>query len=295
MMAGPGWEHALERAAQSRCTLLLGDVDTGKTSLATFLANGLYRTGFRVGVVDADLGQSEIGPPTTIGLGRVLWFLDRLGDAEVAGLFFVGSTSPAGHVEATVAGTRRMAERGEALGCERLIVDTSGLVAGDLGRSLKQRKIERLDPDLVICLERARECEPILRGFSGRARPEILRLPVGERGRRRSAEERRRHRARALDHYFESAVTRRVPLAGLVWPRTSDGRHDARAPFPGLDGLEGALVGLVEAGGDTLGLGTIRAVDPIERALVVDTPVRDLNVAGVRRGRDVLLSVQPVR
>ena len=294
MTAGPGWEHALERAARSRCILLLGDVDTGKTSLATFLANGLYKTGFRVGVVDADLGQSEIGPPATIGLGRVLGTLDRLGDAAAAGLFFVGSTSPAGHVEATVAGTRRMAERGAALGCERLIVDTGGLVAGDLGHHLKRRKIERLDPDLVICLERARECEPILRGVSDRARPEILRLPVGERVRRRSAEERRRHRERALEHYFQSAVTRHLPLAGLRWPRTSDGRHEALVPVPGLDDLQG-VVGLDDADGDTLGLGTIRAVDSIERALVVDTPVRDARIAGVRRGRDVLLSVQPVR
>src|SRR2546426_10020532 len=155
MTAGPGWERALERAARSRATLLMGDVDTGKTSLATFLANELYRTGFRVGVVDADLGQSEIGPPTTIGLGRVRRRLDRLGDAEAAGLCFVGSTSPAGHVEATVVGARRMMERGAALGCERLLVDTSGLVAGDPGGHLKRRKIERLGPDLVVCLGRA--------------------------------------------------------------------------------------------------------------------------------------------
>ena len=38
MTAGPGWERALERAAQSRLTLLVDDSDAGKTSLAAFLA-----------------------------------------------------------------------------------------------------------------------------------------------------------------------------------------------------------------------------------------------------------------
>ncbi len=293
MTAGPGWERALERAAQSRLTLLVGDVDTGKTSLATFLANGLLARGYRVGVVDADLGQSKIGPPTTIGLGRVTRALGGLGDADVAGLSFVGSTSPPGHVGSTVAGTRRMADRAAALGLERVLVDTCGLVGGELGRTLKWRKIELLDPDLVICLARGRECEPILRPYAGRRRPEILRLPVGERARRRSPDERRRHRQAALGAYFHRAVPLRVALSGLAVRLMSD--HSGRASVDGRDGLEAALVGLDDAGGDTLGVGAIRAVDLVDRALLVDTPVRDARVAGLRLGGHAPRSVESVR
>ena len=282
MTAGPGGEVALERAARSRLTLVVGDVDTGKTSLATSLANGLLARGFRVGVVDADLGQSEIGPPTTIGLGRVTRVLACLGDAGVAGLSFVGSTSPQGHVGATVAGTRRMVDRAAAAGLERIVVDTSGLIGAELGRILKQRKIERLDPDLVICLERGEECEPILRPYTGRGRPEILRLPVAGHVRRRSAEARRRRREAALNAYFQGAAPLRLALSGLALRLMSD-RSD-RAPLDGRDELEGALVGLDDAGGDTLGLGAIRAVDFAGRTLLVDTPVRDVHVAGLRLG-----------
>lgn len=282
MTAGPGWEVALERAARSRLTLVVGAVDTGKTSLATLLANGLLARGFRVGVVDADLGQSEIGPPTTIGLGRVTRALACLGDAGVAGLSFVGSTSPQGHVGATVAGTRQMADRAAAAGLERVVVDTSGLIGGELGRILKRRKIALLDPDLVICLEHAGECEPILRSYAGRSRPEILRLPVAEHARRRSAEARRRHREAALNAYFQGAAPRRLALSGLAFRLMSD-RSD-RAPLDGRDELEGALVGLDDAGGDTLGVGAIRAVDFADRTLLVDTPVRDVHVAGLRLG-----------
>ena len=282
MTAPSGWEVALERAARSRLTLLVGDVDTGKTSLATFLANGLLARGFQVGVVDADLGQSEIGPPTTIGLGRVTRALACLGEADVAGLSFVGSTSPQGHVGATVAGTRRMADRAAGARFERVIVDTSGLIGGELGRILKRRKIELLDPDLVICLERGEECEPILRPYTGRGRPEILRLPVAGHVRRRSAAERRRHREAALDAYFLGAAHLRLALPGLAFRLMSD-RADRASP-DGRDDLEGALVGLDDVGGDTLGLGAIRSVDFADRALVVDTPVRDAHVAGLRLG-----------
>ncbi len=295
MTAGPGWERALERAAQSRLTLLLGDVDTGKTSLATFLANGLLRRGFRVGVVDADLGQSEIGPPTTIGLGRVARPLERLGDADADGLSFVGATSPQGHVRSTVAGARRMVGRARTLGLERVVVDTSGLVDGLIGRTLKRRKIELLDPDLVICLERAEECAPILLSYAGRQRPEIRRLPVGERARRRSAEERRQHREAALEAYFRCAAPRRLALSGLPVRLMSDRQDAAPLAFSGRDEWAGALIGLDDAEGDTLGIGAIRAVDLADHALLLDTPVRDAHIAGLRLGRHVLSSAESVR
>jgi polynucleotide 5'-hydroxyl-kinase GRC3/NOL9 len=293
MTAERGWDRALDRTARSRLTLLVGGVDTGKTSLATFLANGLRARGFQVGVVDADLGQSEIGPPTTIGLGRVTRALARLGDADVAGLSFVGSTSPAGHVRSTVAATERMAARASALGFERVLVDTCGLIEDPLGRILKQGKIERLDPDLVICLQRQEECEPILALCEGKRRPEILRLSVGEGARRRSATERGRHRETAFDAYFHGATSRRFAVSELVFRLVSD-RSDPTS-LDGPDRLDRALVGLDDAGGDTLGLGAFRAVNVLDRTVLVDTPVRDGHVAGLRVGPRVLHAVETVR
>ena len=288
MTAEPGWDSALDHAAEARLTLLVGGVDTGKTSLATFLANGLLSRGFRVGVVDTDLGQSEIGPPTTIGLGRVTRSLERLGDADVAGLSFVGSTSPRGHVGSTIAETARMTERAFALGLERVLVDTCGLVEGPLGRRLKQGKVERLSPDLVICLERQAECEPIVGEYAGKDRPRILRLTVGAHARRRSALERRRHRKTALESYFAGALPRRFDISRLAFRVAGESLDPA-------DGLERVLVGLDGAGGDTLGLGTFRAVDAVDRTVLLDTPVPAGPVAGLRVGRHVMHSIERVR
>lgn len=293
MTAERGWDGALDRAARSRLTLVVGGVDTGKTSLVTFLANGLLARGFRIGVVDADLGQSEIGPPTTVGLGRVTRALTRLGDADVAGLSFVGSTSPQGHVRSTVTATQRMTARAFRLGLERVVVDTCGLIEGPLGEVLKRQKIERLHPDLVICLEHQEECEPILAMCGGTRPPAILRLSVGGRARRRSALERRRYRQAAVDQYFHGATPRHFAVSQLAFRLVSD-RADP-ASFDDPDRLDRALVGLDDAGGDTLGLGAFRAVNVLDRTLLVDTPVRDGHVAGLRVGPRVLHAVEPVR
>ena len=212
----PEWEVAVQRAARAPVTMVIGESDTGKTTLVTALANALLAAGASVGVVDADLGQSEIGPPTTIGLGRVARPLARLGDAEPLALHFVGVTSPAGNILGTLVGTHRMLGRARGLACERVVVDTSGLVSGDLGRTLKQAKIELLDPDLVISIERAGECEPIVRAYLATGRPAVLRLPATSTARRRTADERRRYRMERLQAYFATARPVRLDLRKVI-------------------------------------------------------------------------------
>jgi polynucleotide 5'-hydroxyl-kinase GRC3/NOL9 len=195
---------------------VIGETDTGKTSFTTFLASTLLARGLSVAVVDADLGQSDIGPPTTVGLGRVRLPVERLADAEVMGLYFVGSTSPQGHLLPTVLGTRVMAQRALRLGFDHVIVDTSGLVQGEMGRLLKQHKIDLVEPELVLCLQRNGECEHILRPYGSGDRPSILRLAPSGATRRRSQDERRQHRERSLQVYFAAARPISLDLSRVI-------------------------------------------------------------------------------
>lgn len=248
---------------------MIGDTDTGKTSLAARLAGALATAGFRVGVVDADLGQSEVGPPTMIGLGRVEGPIARLSAATLVELAFVGATSPAGHLAATVAATAKMVTRARWTGFDRVLVDTSGLVTGDLGRALKRAKIARIDPDLLVCLQRGDECEPLLAAYDRAGRPAVLRLPAAG-GRRRTPEERRQHRERALRAYLADA--RPVDLRlGPVALRTVEG----------AEAVEGALAGVENAAGETLGLGRVIRVDRSASAVTVETPVAERAIAAV--------------
>jgi polynucleotide 5'-hydroxyl-kinase GRC3/NOL9 len=216
MSVDPSWEAAVQRAADARVMLVIGETDTGKTSFTAFLASTLLERGLSVAVVDADLGQSDIGPPTTVGLGRLRLPVERLADAEVVGLYFVGSTSPQGHLLPTVLGTRLMAQKALRLGFDRVVVDTSGLVQGEMGRLLKQHKIDLVEPDLVLCLQRNGECEHILRPYASGDHPAVVRLVPAGVSRRRSQEERRQHREKSLQAYFAAAKPVSLDLGRVI-------------------------------------------------------------------------------
>src|SRR6266566_6213203 len=191
-------DRALEAAARARVTLILGTSDTGKTSLTARLAGALAARGERVAVVDADVGQSEIGPPTTVGLGHVAGAVARLGDAEVIALEFVGDTSPVRYIRETADATGRLVRRALDAGFERVLVDTGGLVEGPLGLALKRAKVRAADPDLVLVLQRSDESEPIARALESGGRARVVRLRPSPAVVPRTATRRREHRERML-------------------------------------------------------------------------------------------------
>ena len=268
---------ALEAAAAARVTLVLGAGDTGKTTLVTGLASVLAARGELVGVVDADLGQSDVGPPTTVGLGLVRGPIASLEQAEVAGLEFLGMTSPARCMRETGDATARLVARALELGCHHVLVDTSGLVEGDFGRALKRIKIDRVRPDVLIALQRTDECEPILRLYEDRIT--VVRLPAARAGRRTQAE-RRRRRQRALDAHLAGARPVVLDL-DRVAARTAPGARGLAV----VDAL-GALVGLEDGEGHTRGLGWVSALDVPAARLTVQTAVDGEGIAVVAIGRE---------
>jgi len=279
---GAGVQAAFEAAARARVTMVVGASDTGKTTLTAVLASALAARGERVAAVDADLGQSEIGPPTTVGLGRVPGALARLGDVEVLALEFVGSTSPARAVRQTAEATGALVERARGAGFERIVVDTSGLVAGPFGRWLKRAKIDLVRPDLVVVVERGQEGQAIAHEASLRPDLVVLRVSAAAGVRRRRQDERRRHRADALAAYFATAAAAQLSVGALAVRRL-----DTRATAVALGSDDaGLLVGVHDAAGQTRGIGRILGVDANRQTLVLATPVAADVVAGLTVGRE---------
>ena len=63
------WENLARKVVQpQQIVLVIGAMDIGKSTFCRFLVERGVTSGLRVGFVDADVGQSQIGPPTTIGL-----------------------------------------------------------------------------------------------------------------------------------------------------------------------------------------------------------------------------------
>jgi len=202
----PEWRRAFDELGQSRSILLLGATDTGKTTFLTWLANALHGQGRRVAIVDTDVGQSSVGPPTTVGLGIVERPFRRLQELTPVQLYFVGSTSPRGHLLPVLVGTKRLVDYARTLAVDHVIIDTCGFVTPGGGQALKHAQMALVDPEALICLQRATECESLLVAYRRGQRPHIWRFKASTASRRRSVEERQLYRQHAWERYFASAT-----------------------------------------------------------------------------------------
>lgn len=259
---------------------MVGPVDVGKTTRATHLANAAVRAGRRTAVVDADTGQSDIGPPTTVGLGMLRHPVRRLSDVPLEAAFFVGDTSPQGVDEYLAEGTARMVSRARARGVEINVVDTTGWVEGAAAVAAKVRKIGRIRPRHVIAIQRADEVEPILARV-----PQTIavhRLFPSPLARVRTYAERRAIRERRFARYFAGA--RRIPVdlgtLPAARPVVYEGRSIAQTRM--LEeipprALRHLLVGMADREGDLVALGTVAGVRPSMDQVDIVAPLDTLD------------------
>ncbi|MDH5375190.1 MAG: Clp1/GlmU family protein, partial [Candidatus Bathyarchaeota archaeon] len=84
--------------------VVLGTVDSGKTSFCTYLINKLLNEKQRVSILDGDLGQSDVGPPCTIAYTFVTKPVTDLFNLEAKNAFFVGVTSPSKAIDKVMEG-----------------------------------------------------------------------------------------------------------------------------------------------------------------------------------------------
>lgn len=224
------WEPALEAAREGGVLLLIGGVDSGKSTLAAILAAEAHQAGRKTAVVDADIGQASIGPPTCVSLGMVEGEIRGCEDIPLAALDFVGSPSPKGHLLQCATGAAVMAAAARAAGAETVVVDTTGLIAGSAGRGLKSAKVRLTGADVVIALQRDEEAEHLLAAYARRRRPRVVRLACSRKVKPRTREERAARRQRRLAAYLAGGHTMEVSWEDLPLENTALG---AGEPAPG--------------------------------------------------------------
>lgn len=142
--------------------LVIGGIDSGKSSFCVYLANRALERGRRVAVIDGDLGQSDIGPPSTIGFSRVTTPIKDLFEMEAENAIFVGLTSPSWAVSRVLEGLAKLKGAVSEADVDVLIVNTDGWIDGEDAAAYKARLVEGLVPHLVVGIQQERELEPIL-------------------------------------------------------------------------------------------------------------------------------------
>ncbi len=300
------------RGPRPTLVYMLGSTDVGKTYTVTKIANICYERGMGVAIVDADVGQSDIGPPCCIGMGTVNKRVRNLHDVPPRSLYFIGDTSPVGCIRECLRGITAAVRDAKALSPDIILVDSTGWIEGEDARRFKLREITQVEPTLVIAIERAGELDEILmRLLLNRANQDkgtdisLFRLHADDRVERRTLEDRRRIRAESYRRYFRGAKWRIFELDIYGHQLGSGTRSDMR------EQLEyGRLVGLFATdedrdrdkdrggargrGTDTrgdegercLGLGIFGCMDEGDNAMMIYTPVEEVeDVSSLRLAR----------
>lgn len=260
------WHEAVRTVIGGRRSpvMVIGPVDSGKSSLCTFLCNHAIREGMKVGVIDGDIGQSDIGPPGTMGLALIDEDIVDLYGAEPAELVFVGTKSPSTVTVRTFTASVILDRKARLTGVDLLIVNTDGWVNGEEALVHKRGLIEVFQPSTVIVMRKSGDMESL---DVGRARKLIVESPRTIKERR--VDTRRELRNLAYGKYLKGSKTRAFPLSSLE-------THDWVEA--------GVLVGLEGEEGELLGIGILLDVDEGGNLVKVHTPVRS-SIRKVRLGR----------
>ncbi|MFN3550887.1 MAG: Clp1/GlmU family protein [Endomicrobiia bacterium] len=198
------WDEVVEYLVLNKINALIifGEVDTGKTFFSTYITNKLIAKNIKPSVLDCDTGQSDIGPPSTLGLvvfNKPVLFMTELKPDKI---YFVGSHSPSEHFLYYICGFTKLVNYG-LKNSDIVIIDTPGWVLGDGGRMLRNSEIEILSAletnFAVVLLQRNKEIEHLVKSLP---QNKVIRLTVSKKASPTSVEERKKLREFVYKKYF---------------------------------------------------------------------------------------------
>jgi polynucleotide 5'-hydroxyl-kinase GRC3/NOL9 len=198
--------------AKPATTIVLGNVDSGKTSFCTYLLNNLLREGKKVAVLDGDLGQSDIGPPCTVAYTFVAKPVTDLFSLQVQNAFFVGVTSPSAAVNKVIEGLATLKREIMEGNPDFIVINTDGWVEGEEAVNYKVRLVEELNPNIIFFIQQKEELMPLLEALK-KFRKVIVESPAAIR--QRSREKRKSLRELGYIKHLKNAKVQSFPISWL--------------------------------------------------------------------------------
>jgi polynucleotide 5'-hydroxyl-kinase GRC3/NOL9 len=241
--------------------IVLGAVDSGKSSFCTYMLNKLVAEQRKVAIIDGDLGQSDIGPSASIGYAVATKPVSEIYNLRLQNGYFVGVTSPASAVKNTVKGLSAMMSEVCTREVDCVLVNTDGFVSGDEAISYKLALIKELKPDVVVGVQMQGELDELMSYLGGGGLMIVEPSPALS---VRTPEKRKTLRELTYAKYLRRSKLHCIPISQLiVEPR--NGVPKTQEPEKGI------LVGLYGNGAKFLGIGVLRAINIERRTLKIQT------------------------
>lgn len=261
-------------AATPGVTMLIGGLDTGKTTVAMDAVRLALSSGHTPVLVDADIGISTVGPPACVGL-KVFESSDDVETVKQPdALHFVGAITSARLVLQQVVATAAMVEKARHLG-DVIVVDTTAVASGVSGETLKYHKAELCRPDRVIALQRGEEMEPVVGMLRRFLDLEVITAPTDPGLTPLGPDDRARKRTEAFTKALAPPLDRWKVRPTVFAPTLPVGLNVGR--------LDKVLVGVQDSAGGCLGLGILHVDDATLRVMTnVGEGMKGLRLGSIR-------------
>lgn len=210
----PSWieasNHVLEIQDRPALLMVMGKVDSGKSSFCTYVVNKLLNEKHKVAVLDGDLGQSDIGPPCSVAYNFVEKPVTDLFNLEARNAFFVGVTSPSSAVDKVIEGLVSLKREILDGNPDFVVVNTDGWVEGEDAVNYKIGLVNALSPSIVLCVKQGDELTPLISALEN-SRKLIIESPPTIKQRNR--EKRKSLRELGYVKYLKNAKVQSIPLS----------------------------------------------------------------------------------
>jgi polynucleotide 5'-hydroxyl-kinase GRC3/NOL9 len=248
--------------------VVIGSTDTGKSTFCTFLTNHTLKQRDRIAVIDADIGQSDLGPPGSLGLSIISKPLIELGSSNVDAMVFIGETSPGSVIEKVIEGIMKLQTRIPSN--IPIVINTDGWVSNDEAAAYKLRLLKELKPDLVAGLAESSELDQICQ----RGNTSIMKVKAPKFIKARGREERRSLREYGYRKYLRDAIHKNFSLENLKVDCLMAARPE-----------RGEILGFLDGEGFLVGIGVLENLNRTRRLLRAYTSVSVRSVAEINCGR----------
>jgi len=266
IISEPGWEVLFNNLLQNKGTaMIIGATDSGKSTLAKYLTVKLVSQNMNVCLIDSDVGQSSLGLPGTI-CSKVFSTESDLKAYSYEKMSFIGTINPAKRISLIIHTVAMISDT-----CKRvsdiMLIDTSGLVAGEIGERLKIGKIRDVKPEHIIAVQNQNELEHILSLIPN---TRIHRIMVSQNIKARPLAIRIQYRKKKYDNYFRESAMNEF----ILYSRDTAFVYNSRA-FSMREGMfkKGTLLGL-NHDNDTMALGILGDIS--DNSITFSSPVNSI-------------------
>ncbi len=255
----PDWKRLAKQIVMpNQRVLVLGASDSGKSTFCQYLIDSACAASLKAALVDTDVGQSQIGPPTTVGIK--LFESTQVGDKQhlpfggyeneddvsqqkldqnsnslvrvhknakdelfykADALYFVGALSPHRNLLPILTGTRLMVDAALEAGADFTVIDTTGYIHEVPAVHLKQNKIDIIHPHHLVCMGRSKDWERIVGCYSNINSLTIHHLLPHKLTRTKSSAARKKNRTERFKTYFADSQLQKISFEKIRGARTS--------------------------------------------------------------------------